>query len=163
MNISIRKAKSAISKTTAKKTITKKETQSNNTELPPKPRFCAEKRITKRNRRRHDNQQKKRKYTKESLVEMSAASVVVIVEGVLLRRPSVLFRVCGFSFCFKSTAKETTVSKRPLSTWQPLNRVEQYLPAKNGINSGVRRNTIGGAESSDDHVIRPEEMKEDGG
>lgn len=71
--------------------------------------------------------------------------------------------MCDFSFCFKSAAKGTTVSKHQILTWQPLNRVGQCLPAKNGINSGARRNTTGGAESGDDHVIRPEEMKKDGG
>lgn len=94
---------------------------------------------------------------------MNAISIVVIVESVLLRRSSVFFRVCGFSFRLQSTAKWNTVSKCQILTWQPLNRVGLCLPAKNGINSGARRNTIGGAESSDDHVIRPEEMEEDGG
>lgn len=98
----------------------------------------------------------------KSLVETNAISVVVIVEGVLLRRSSVFFRVCSFSFCLQGTAKRNTVSKCQISIWQPLNRVGQCLPAKNGINSGARRNTIGGAESSDDHVIWQEEMEEDG-
>jgi len=68
----------------------------------------------KKNRRHHETNRREKKSTKEIQVETNAVLVVVILEGVFLRRPSVFFGVCGFGFRLQSTAKQNTVSKHQL-------------------------------------------------